>query len=126
MNPFQTKLGKPSFYMSPIDLYVFGTFTRISIRNNGTATAHNIKVYIIFTGIYSPDFVPNWEITDFIPELQPDKMTELSIPIGQQQLIDSIRGLYQGNLTSYDILIHVTCDELGYIITSFEFHPFGS
>jgi len=112
--PLQT--GKPSFDIdAPVDFYIFETFTRLTLRNNGTATAHNIRVNIIFTGVW----VPNWEVTEFIPELSANDVVVLEIPIGTQQL-RSIKPPYYGNSSSYEALVHITCNELP-TATSFYF-----
>lgn len=103
-----TQVGKPSFSISVMDFYVFTAFTRITIRNNGTATAHNVWVNLIF---FAPT-LPNWEATETIPEISASASIEIEIPIGRFQLESTVpEGPWFYNATSYEAYIHVKCEE---------------
>jgi hypothetical protein len=109
VNPFQTQVGKPSFYIEdyPYGVYPFSTFTRIRLENNGTATAHNIQVDII---------AGSFEYSEFIPELSylfyygRDEVT-ISVPIGTNQLRSPTQ-----------LYIYITCNELPSSTTATTFH----
>jgi len=119
----KTESGKPSFSMSaPFDFYVFSTFTRITLSNTGTATAHDVQVQLIFFG----SALENWEATEFIPEINKSKSVMLEFPIGYYQLNASILSLFGQwftNITSYEANVHVKCNELD-STTSFHFQHF--
>jgi hypothetical protein len=111
----QPESGEPSFnlYIS----YVYYTFTRINLTNNGTATAHDVKVQLI----YSAPALVNWEATEFLSEINKSESTVMEIPIGYYQLNSTVpRGEWFTNVTSYEATVHVTCRELE-TTTSFSF-----
>ena len=100
------KQGKPSF---AIDFTMFETFTLINIKNNGTDTAHNIEVILIFRAPQLKD----WNANQFIPEIKENKSKLLAIPIGHYQLESAIReGQSSTNVTDYEADVLIKCDEL--------------
>ena len=112
--------GKPAFNV--YDFYIFHTFTRLYIRNNGTATAHNIGINLIFTGFA----LSNWEATQFIPEIREGFAVILEFPIGQYQLESTIpEGQSFTNVSQYEAIVHITCNELA-VPRTFNFQDFIS
>lgn len=100
----QIPTGKPSFRIDSISMH--STYTTIEIRNNGTATAHNIRVHVIFA----------WggpENTEFISELSPGRYVRVSIPLGKNAI--------EQTMDPEKIFVHVTCNEFGFASSSFEF-----
>lgn len=98
--------GGPDFS----DFYTFSTFTRITIWNNGTATAHNVKVELTF---YNPPAY-GYEATQFIPEIQDDARVMIKFPIGDYHLESTIPDWngYFTNASRYEAYVHITCKEL--------------
>jgi len=92
------QIGKPSFCIEYSDVNVFARYTRIYLRNNGTATAHNVRISVV--GIYENDW--------FIPELRPNKGVYLGVPFGRDDF---------EHATLY---VYIECDELP-STTSFQF-----
>jgi hypothetical protein len=101
--------GKPSF---DIKIFIVGQFdTQISLANNGTATAHDIKVRLSF---YGPAPVSS---TQFFPELQDQNDVSFEVPIGSFQLT------YGGwNKSSYKAHVDIECKELSQTV-EFIFNP---
>jgi hypothetical protein len=112
----KTENGTPSFNISGPDFYVFQTFTRITLRNNGTATVHDVNLNLFFTGFG----LPTWEATEFVSEIDKSQSVVFEIPIGFYQLT-SISSF--NNVSSYEALVHITCKELG-STTTFQFQHF--
>jgi len=107
------KQGKPSF---AIDFCVFETFTLLEIENNGTDTAHNIAVNLIFR---APQ-IKDWNAIQFIPEIKENKSKLLAIPIGRYQLESAIREEQtSANVTDYEADVLIKCDEL---VSAASFH----
>lgn len=116
----KTENGTPSFSISGPDFYVFYTFTRITLRNNGTATAHGVRLNLIFTA----NALQNWEATEFLSEINQDAPTTIEIPIGYYQLNSTVPiGQWFSNVASYEAYVHITCQELEQT-TSFHFQHF--
>jgi hypothetical protein len=107
----KTETGTPSFDLDTDIFVVMSTFTRIAITNNGTATAHNIKVQMIFTA----PFLKNWEATEFVSQLNTTDVVEMEIPIGTSHLSSNMSSYFEGQIvdaTTYEVYVHITCDEL--------------
>jgi hypothetical protein len=117
----KTESGKPSFSISgATEFYVFYTFTRITLTNNGTATAHDVRVNLIFTA----PALQNWEATEFLSEINKSESPMMEIPIGYYQLNSTVpNGEWFSNVTSYEAYVHVKCQELE-TTTSFHFQHF--
>jgi hypothetical protein len=114
--------GKPSFDISgPLGFYVFQTFTRITVTNNGTATAHNIRIEVTFTNPTS--FLPNHQTTLYLPELPAQRSQYLEFPIGTYQIQAAIPSIYQStaNTSTYKAHVNLYCQELDDIVTTFYF-----
>lgn len=110
--------GKPSFNV--YDFYVFHTFTRLYIRNNGTVTAHNVGINLVFTGFA----LSNWEATQFIPETREGFAVMLEFPIGQYQLESTVpEGQWFTNASDYKAVVHIICNEL-VVPRTFHFQDF--
>jgi hypothetical protein len=104
----KTESGKPSFSMGRTDFYVHYTFTRINLRNNGTATAHDVRVTVIFFG----STLQNWEMTEFLYQLNASDSVMIEIPVGYLQLnssVPSFFGEWFTNVTSYEADVHIRC-----------------
>jgi len=111
------KQGKPSF---AIDFYVFETFTLLHIQNNGTDTAHNIQVFLLFT---APQ-LKQWNAIQYIPEIKENKSKKITIPIGRYQLESAVpEGQSSTNVTDYEADVLIKCNEL-VSATSFHFKNF--
>lgn len=110
--------GTPSF-----DVYEFRvsrTSTRLKIDNNGTGTAHNIRIHLIF----GASALPNWEATEFIPEIRETYSVHIEIPIGQYHLQSTVpEEQWFTNAPHYEAYVHITSDEL-FTPTSFHFENF--
>lgn len=94
--------GKPSFEINACHVDQFATF--INLVNNGTATAHNVRVQLNF---YGPAGLIS--SAEFLSELQSGVQNDasLDIPIGSFQMT------YGGwNESSYQAGIIVECKEL--------------
>ena len=115
--------GTPSFNISGSDwygpdFYVFQTFTRITLRNNGTATAHNVGVELTFSAPGN-----SWEMTEFPSEINAGQSITIEIPVGYYQLnsyVPSDTNSSSFNASSYDAWVDVTCKELN-STTTFQF-----
>lgn len=95
--------GKPSFNVDPFQFVVTKFDTQIYIVNNGTATAHDVKVRLNF---YGPTSVSS---TEFLPELQNGIHSGVGweFPIGYFQLT------YDGwNRSQYQAHVYIECEEL--------------
>ena len=102
----QQEQETPSF---DLDFLIVHTYTLLRIENNGTATAHNIEVRLMFEG----SALPSWETTEFIPEIERDVKIYLYIPIGKYQLETAIpEGNWFTNATFYEAHIYIFCNEL--------------
>jgi hypothetical protein len=119
----KTESEKPSFSISgATEFYVFYTFTRIYLTNNGTTTAHDVRVNLIFYG----NTLENWEATEFLSEINEGESIMIEIPIGYYQLNSSVPSFYGQwftNVTSYEAYVHIKCRELE-TTTSFHFQHF--
>jgi hypothetical protein len=117
----KTENGEPSFHISgPTEFYVFYTFTRITLTNNGTASTHDVKVQLIFTA----PTLQNWQATQFLSEINESESIVMEFPIGYYQLNSTVpEGEWFTNVTSYEAYVHVTCRELD-STTSFHFQHF--
>jgi len=115
----KTENGTPSFSISGPDFYVFYTFTRITLTNNGTATAHDVGLGLTF---YNPP-LGNWEATEFVSEIGTNESVEFEIPIGYYQLNSSIPAVSFVNASSYEAFVQITCKELA-STTTFQFQHF--
>lgn len=120
-----TSGGQPSFSIQSFDLEV--TFTRIIIRNNGTGTAHNIRVELIYTTMTTGGSLPNHEAIQFIPEIATGEATMLVYPIGTYDLNATVPWYLQStSISTYEAYVHIECKELGHMTTSFHFQHFIS
>lgn len=122
MNTVKPETGKPSFDFDTGVFVVQPTFTRIAIINNGTATAHNIRVQLIFTA----SFLRNWQATEFLSQLNATDSAEIEIPIGSSHLKSNMSSYFVGqtvDATTYELWVHTTCNELD-SMTSFHFENF--
>lgn len=116
----KTENGTPSFSMSGPDFYVFYTFTRITLRNNGTATAHGIRLSLIFTA----SALQNWDATEFLSEISKGESVMIEIPIGYYQLNSTVpNGEWFSTVSNYEAYVHITCQELE-TTSSFHFQNF--
>lgn len=107
--------GKPSFNID--SFYVFPTSTSIHIRNNGTATANNIKIELIYSG----SALTSFQATIFVPILQMSRSTSIEIPIGRHDLEELIPTQWFTNISDYMAYVHVSCDEMNEETMSFHF-----
>ena len=89
------------------NVQMFNHSTWIDIKNNGTGTAHNIRIVIAF-GAGGP------QLTEFVPELAPDTWLYLSIPMGSDDLPYSLDRF---------LFIAIECNEL-VTATTFEIGPY--
>lgn len=116
----KTENGTPSFDIFGPDFYVFYTFTRITLRNNGTATAHGVRLSLTFTA----NALQNWEATESLSEISKGDSVMVEIPIGYYQLNSTVpSGEWFSNVTSYEAYVHIKCQELGQT-TTFHFQHF--
>jgi len=116
----KTQSGLPSFYLGNTDFYVFNTHTRITLHNFGNATAHDVRLNLIFTG----PALPNWEATEFLSEIDEGESVLIEFPTGYYQLNSAVpNGQWFTNATSYEAYVHVTCQELEQT-TTFHFQHF--
>jgi hypothetical protein len=97
--------GEPSFSIEDFSVGQFFTF--FNLANNGTATAHDIKVRLMFYG--SGASIPFVASTQFLPELEKGRQNVVSfeMPIGSFQLTYS--GL---NISIYRAAVYIGCKEL--------------
>lgn len=93
--------GKPSFDIA--NFYVNKFDTKIILKNNGTATAHNVKVYIGYSALYVSS------ASQFLPEINNDDSAVLRMLIGTFHLAygDSLYRNYAAHIT-------IECDELSF------------
>ncbi len=84
MTKTETDSGEPSFSLSTPgrNFLLDYTYSRIYVYNNGTATAHNVKVWLIYTAAA----LSNWDATEFLPQLQKSEYEIIEIPIGYYHL----------------------------------------
>jgi hypothetical protein len=94
--------GKPSFDLS--NFYVAYTYTYIEIRNNGTATAHNIFVTFYFLKPLDSNY--QWATIGCIPEIREGGSAILTIPVGRYHLESTYSGT---NITDYEAYVAVFC-----------------
>ena len=108
--------GQPSFDMSRSGFYVFDTYTIVSVRNNGTATAHDVNVELRFAG----NFAEGWAVNQFVPEIEANHSVTLEIPVGRLDLELPLPLPF--NVTALTAYININCKELS-STTSFQFQP---
>lgn len=97
--------GKPSFNVVYCDVYA--DYTKICLSNNGTATAHSVRLHIIFA----------WggpEITEFISEIPTYGEIFIRLPIGRERFKQEAAPIHT-------VFVHIQCRELGGARKSFEF-----
>jgi hypothetical protein len=107
INPRRT----PSFEMEGYGIETYNYFTRISFRNSGTATAHDVIVELdyLIKGFVTPPFMA----TAFaMSQLAVNKSLEIKIPIGTSQLL-SAPSIVKGwvNVTDIQAYIVIRCFE---------------
>jgi hypothetical protein len=89
--------------------YVSETFTHITLINNGTAAATNIRVELDFE---SPNaLLPAQTITQFLPQLGPQQRADIDFPTGAVQLKAYIAPLSGLNLSSIEAWVDIQCKE---------------
>jgi hypothetical protein len=84
------------------------TATLITIRNNGTAVAHNVRVRLMFYG----SGLTQWAMTEFVPEIGSNAETIVVMPIGKYQLESAILPEMNVSANSYEADVGITCNEL--------------
>lgn len=100
--------GKPIFVIQNFNVFQFNT--QISILNNGTVIAHDVKVTFYFSGSTPLG------MTQFIPNIENKTSVSFEIPLGSFQLT------YDGSdLSSYQAHIAIDCEELAPTTTNFAF-----
>ena len=101
--------GIPDFSVEQFD--VVKTHTLVHIRNNGTATAHNVWVTLNFETQY---LTPQWTTSENIPEIEPNNVSHNYLPIGTHQLKSTIPSDLWANYDSivYEITVGIYCREI--------------
>jgi len=97
--PAPAPQGEPLFVLT--DHWVYQFETQINILNNGTATAHDIKVVLGFSG------GNGMLVSEFISELANKTTVSLAMPLGSFQMT------YGGqHLSSYQGTVGISCREI--------------
>lgn len=106
--------GNPSF---DTGLEVYKGFTRILLENNGTNTAHNVRIEVAY---FSPPYAfPTVRTTQFVPEIRTGQVEIIEIPVGYTQLNEAIpEGVPVGASFSADV--YVRCNEAASVNFHFE------
>lgn len=106
--------SKPSFDVPTYQNLVVGPITtRFRIVNNGSATAHDVRVLLYFDAHSYEIF-----LEQYVPQIEQDGLKKLYFPVGYKQL-----ELAWGSYGNYTITIWIDCKEVA-SAQQFEFSMF--
>jgi hypothetical protein len=87
--------------------HLYDTYAYVYIRNNGSATAHNILVVL---SLHTEDLIYQSEISEYIPEIEPNSVSISMLPMGTYQVNSTIPSSLWATHDSIQVLIEVAIE----------------